>query len=177
MPTNQWTAQDMPDLTGKVAIVTGANSGLGYETARALARKNAHVVMAVRSQEKGQAAIKQIRQESPTALLELMPLDLADLASIRQFAETFKANYNRLDILSNNAGVMAIPYRKTADGFEMQFGTNHLGHFALTGLLLPVLQATPNARVVNTSSSLSNRGHINFDDLQSEKKYKSLGCL
>ena len=176
MPTTKWTAQDIPDLTGKTVIVTGANSGLGYETARALARKNAHVVLAVRSQERGEAAIKQILQELPTALLEFMPLDLSNLASISQFAETFKATHSQLDILANNAGIMDIPYQKTADGFEMQFGTNHLGHFALTGLLLPVIEATPNARVVNVSSFLHILGKLNFDNLQSEKKYSPYGA-
>src|SRR5438874_2629004 len=135
MAQQKWTANDMPDLTGKVAIVTGANSGLGFETARGLARKNAQVVLACRDQKKGETALQKLRQEFPAVRLELILLDLADLDSIHRFVETFKQRYSRLDILCNNAGIMAIPRRTTKQGFELQFGTNHLGHFALTGLL------------------------------------------
>jgi len=169
---SKWTSNDIPDLTGKVAVVTGANSGTGFEAARALAKKGATVVLTCRSLSKGKDALEAIQHESPGASVELMHLDLANLAVVRSFAEAFAAHYDRLDILCNNAGVMALPYRQTADGFEMQFGTNHLGHFALTGLLLPHLLKTPQARVVTMSSDLHKQGKIQFDDLQGEKSYK-----
>ncbi len=169
--TSNWTAQNIPDLMDKVAVVTGANSGIGYEMVRALAHKNAIVVLACRNKEKGESAIQQIRQEYPRAKVELMLLDLADLASIRYFADKFTSNYNRLDILINNAGIMAPPFRKTEDGFESQFGTNHLGHFALTGLLFDTLTHTPQARVVTLSSSFHLLGAIDFDNLNAEKGY------
>ncbi len=172
MAQQKWTANDMPDQTGKVAIVTGANSGLGFETVRGLARKNAQVVMACRDLKKGEAALQKIRQEFPAAKIELIQLDLADLDSVHSFVDTFKQRYDRLDILCNNAGIMAIPFRKTKQGFEMQFGTNHLGHFALTGLLMPVILATPGQpRIVTTSSGLHRLGDLNFADLQWEKGY------
>ena len=151
MPAN-WTAGNMPDLTGKVAIVTGANSGIGYEMARALARQQATVILACRNQDKGAAAVRQIALEHPTAKAELMPLDLSDLAAVRRFADEFARHYQRLDLLINNAGIMEIPFGKTADGFELQFGTNHLGHFALTGLLLDLSLHTPQARRPRQSS-------------------------
>ena len=166
-----WTVADMPDQRDRVAVVTGANSGLGYEDAMALAANGAQVVMACRNQEKGAAAATAIRGRHPAAQVDVMALDLADLASVRAFAAAFAANYARLDLLINNAGVMALPYRTTADGFEMQFGTNHLGHFALTGLLLEPLLTTPDARVVTVSSILHKSGVINFEDLQSTKAY------
>ena len=172
MPAPKWTANDVPDQTGKVAIVTGANSGLGFETTRGLARKNATVIMACRDLKKGQAAHEKIKKELPNANVELMQLDLADLDSIRHFTEDFKQRYSRLDLLVNNAGIMAIPYRQTKQGFEMQFGTNHLGHFALTGLLLPVMLETPGQpRVVTTSSGLHMIGDLNFADLNWSKGY------
>lgn len=167
-----WTAKDIPDLTGKRIVVTGGNSGIGYEAALVLAGKGALILLAVRSVEKGEDAAKQIRQVHPGANVEVMALDLADLASVRQFAEAYQGKYKALDILINNAGVMALPYRKTKDGFEMQFGTNHLGHFALTGLLLPVILATPSARVVTVSSGAHRTGRIAFDNLQGEKSYQ-----
>ncbi|MBN1995342.1 MAG: SDR family oxidoreductase [Anaerolineae bacterium] len=169
---HKWTTEDMPDLAGSVALVTGGNSGLGFETVKALAGKHAHVILACRDTAKGNAAQDQICQQLPDASLEVMPLDLASLASVRQFAEAFRLKHNRLRILINNAGVMATPYRTTADGFELQFGTNHLGHFALTGLLLDVLLKTPNSRVVAVSSVAEQMGRINFDDLMSEKFYE-----
>ena len=141
MPT--WTAADIPDQTGRVVIVTGANSGVGYETTRALARKGAHVVMAARSAERNAAARDRILAEIPAALITLMPLDLASQSSVHAFAAAFLARFDRLDQLYNNAGLMATPYGVTADGFETQFGVNHLGHFALTGLLIDRLTATP----------------------------------
>ena len=140
---NQWTSENIPDQSGRVAIVTGANSGIGYETARALTHKGATVIMACRSVEKGQVAAQKIQDEDPQGTVAVMALDLADLSSVRDFAEVFDREYQRLDLLINNAGVMMLPdCTKTADGFEMQFGTNHLGHFALTGLLLETISRT-----------------------------------
>jgi NAD(P)-dependent dehydrogenase (short-subunit alcohol dehydrogenase family) len=169
-----WTAQDMPDLTGKITIVTGANSGIGYETAKALAAKNATVVMACRNPDKARAAADAIRGEVPGARLDPIPLDLADLASVERFADAFQARYDRLDILVNNAGVMVPPFTETADGFEVQFGANHLGHFALTGRLLDVIARTESVRVVTVSSGAHRMGSgtIDFDDLNAEKGYR-----
>jgi NAD(P)-dependent dehydrogenase (short-subunit alcohol dehydrogenase family) len=172
MSTSGWTAEDIPDLSGKTVIVTGGNSGIGYEAALALARKGAHVVLACRDAQKAQAAADAIRAAAPAAAVEVMALDLASLASIRSFADTFHARHPQLHILCNNAGVMALPYRKTADGFEMQIGTNHLGHFALTGLLLDRLLASAGARVVNVSSGAHRMGKIRFDDLHWERGYR-----
>ncbi|SEG07269.1 NAD(P)-dependent dehydrogenase, short-chain alcohol dehydrogenase family [Thermomonospora echinospora] len=165
-----WRAADIPDLTERRAIVTGANSGIGYHTALELARHGAAVVLACRSAERGGAALERIRAELPDADVTLAALDLADLASVRDFAAGHGAR--PLDVLVNNAGVMAIPRRATADGFEMQFGTNHLGHFALTGLLLPALLAAPAARVVTVTSALAWAGRMNFDDLNGERRYR-----
>jgi hypothetical protein len=172
----QWLDQNIPDLDGKTAVITGANSGIGYEAARLLAQKNAHVVLAVRNTAKGGKAAREIRSAAPQADVEVMALDLADLASVRQFAGAFSAHHDRLDLLINNAGVMAIPYQKTKDGFEMQFGTNHLGHFALTGHLLPLLQNTPGARVVTVSSGMHRFGDIDFANLNGEQGYKKWGA-
>lgn len=166
-----WTLDDIPDLRGKFAVVTGANSGLGLHTASALAAKGARVVLACRDAAKADAAMQQIRAQVPAAQLEFLPLDLADLASVRRFADTLLQRETRLDLLCNNAGVMALPQRKTRDGFEMQVGTNHLGHFALTGLLLPLLQQTPGARVVTVSSLAHHLGRIRLDDLNWERGY------
>jgi hypothetical protein len=171
-----WLDQYIPNLNGKAAVITGANSGIGYEAARLLAMKGAHVVLAVRNTAKGGKAAREIRSAVPQADLQVMALDLASLESIRSFAAALLASYDRLDLLINNAGVMAIPYQKTNDGFEMQFGTNHLGHFALTGLLLPLLLQTPQARVVTVSSGLHRTGQINFDDLQSQHSYSKWGA-
>jgi NAD(P)-dependent dehydrogenase (short-subunit alcohol dehydrogenase family) len=170
--TAHWSADDMPDLSGKTIIVTGGNSGIGYEAAKQLARKGARVVLACRDLEKARAAIGAISGEHRGAAAEALQLDLASLASVRSFASAFLAEHNALDVLCNNAGVMALPYRKTADGFEMQLGTNHIGHFALTGLLLERLLATPGARVVNVSSGAHRVGAIHFDDLQWEHGYR-----
>jgi NAD(P)-dependent dehydrogenase (short-subunit alcohol dehydrogenase family) len=148
----KWTTADMPSLKGRIAVVTGANSGLGLHTTVGLARAGAEVVMACRSPDKAAQALAQVRTEAPGARVEVLPLDLASLASVRAFAEGFKAKYPRLDLLVNNAGVMAIPYAKTKDGFEMQVGTNHFGHFALTGLLLDALKAAPEPRVISVAS-------------------------
>jgi NAD(P)-dependent dehydrogenase (short-subunit alcohol dehydrogenase family) len=167
-----WTAENIPDQHGKLVVVTGANSGIGFEAARALAGKGAHVILIVRSAEKGRASVGRILREYANAQVEAMELDLADLSSVRNFAAQFLQQYNTLPLLINNAGVMAIPYRQTVDGFEMQFATNHLGHFALTGLLLPAILAASGARVVTVSSSLHSSGAINFDDLNGVKAYR-----
>jgi NAD(P)-dependent dehydrogenase (short-subunit alcohol dehydrogenase family) len=162
----KWTATDIPDLRDKLAIVTGANSGLGLETTRALARKGAKVIMACRSESKAKSAVDDlIGSGIARELIELRTLDLSSLASIRSFAEGVSASYPRVDLLINNAGVMALPFVQTADGFEMQIGTNHLGHFALTGLLLDRLQASAGARVVTVSSIMHKYGSIRFEDL------------
>ncbi|MBT3391002.1 MAG: SDR family oxidoreductase [Chloroflexi bacterium] len=169
--TKQWNTTNIPDIAGKTVLITGANSGIGYEAARALAQRGAEVMMACRSREKGEAAVQAILEETPQAKLNLMALNLADLASVREFAEKVRTEYAQLDLLINNAGVMAIPYRQTAEGFEMQLGTNHLGHFALTGLLLDLVLKAENARIVTISSQAHKTGRINFDDLNSEKSY------
>jgi protochlorophyllide reductase len=166
-----WTQNDIPNLAGKVVIVTGANSGLGLESSKALAGKGATVVMAVRNLGKGEQARTEILQAVPGATLDLMQLDVGDLASVRACAGAFKAKYSRLDLLLNNAGVMAIPRQETVDGFEMQLGVNHLGHFALTGLLIDLLVKTPKARIHNVSSTANFMGRINFDDLMGKKRY------
>jgi len=165
---------EIGSLSGKTCIITGANSGIGLEAAKVLAKKGAQVVMAVRNVEKGYAARETILKMHKNAELEVMKLDLADLASVRAFAKDFSSRYDSLDLLLNNAGVMTPPYSKTKDGFELQFGSNHLGHFALTGLLLPLLKRTPNSRVV-TVSSLAHRGSsILFDNLDGSKGYKAM---
>jgi NAD(P)-dependent dehydrogenase (short-subunit alcohol dehydrogenase family) len=161
----KWTYDDIPDQSGKTAIVTGANTGIGYETARALAAKGARVVLACRSRERGEAAVAKITAEQPEGRAEFAALDLSDLDSVRAFAEGFSTDGVRLDLLINNAGVMMCPESKTEQGFELQFGVNHLGHFALTGLLLASLRATAGARVVNVSSSAHRFGKMVFDDL------------
>ncbi len=167
-----WTADELPDLSGKTMIMTGGNSGLGYQAALQFARKRAHVVLACRDPGKARAATDAITAAHPAASLEAMTLDLASLASVRAFAETFLSRHRELHVLCNNAGVMALPHRRTADGFEMQLGTNHLGHFALTGLLLEPLLATSGARVVNVSSGAHRFGRIRFHDLHFEHGYR-----
>jgi NAD(P)-dependent dehydrogenase (short-subunit alcohol dehydrogenase family) len=166
-----WTAADIPDLSGRTAVVTGANSGLGFESALALARSGAGVVLACRDQAKGADALDRIGRAVPAAAVRLGRLDLADLASVADFAAAFGDDHSGLDILLNNAGVMAIPRRETADGFEMQFGTNHLGHFALTGRLFDALAARPGARVVTVSSQAALTGRLRFDELQGTRRY------
>lgn len=165
----QWSASDIPDQEGRVALVTGASSGIGFETARALADHGATVVLACRDTSKATAAAKRIRADTPKANLTVLPLDLASLASVRDAADEFHAAHDRLDLLINNAGVMWAPYGTTTDGFETQFGTNHLGHFALTGHLIGKMQSVPGSRVVTVSSVAHRRGVINFDDLQFER--------
>jgi NAD(P)-dependent dehydrogenase (short-subunit alcohol dehydrogenase family) len=165
-----WTADDLPDLTGRHYVVTGANSGLGFETARALARRGGEVVLACRDTGKAGTALDCIKSESPGARVEARELDLASLDSVRAFAGAWPAG-RPIHALVNNAGVMALPLRRTADGFEMQLGTNHLGHFALTGRLLPHLLATPGARIVNVSSTMHKIGRMRWDDLQGRERY------
>lgn len=164
---------NLPSQEGRIIIVTGANTGLGYETTLALAKKGAKVVMACRNLSKANAAKAKIEKEVPSADLEVMEVDLSSLKSVRKMAKAYQANYNRLDVLINNAGVMMPPYTKTEDGFELQLAANHLGHFLLTGLLLSTLLKTPQSRIVSLSSIAHKRGKINFDDLQSEKKYSA----
>jgi NAD(P)-dependent dehydrogenase (short-subunit alcohol dehydrogenase family) len=166
-----WDAEDIPDQSGRVAVVTGANSGLGLVTARELARAGAAVVMACRNLDKGHAAVENVRAAVPRAQVQLEELDLASLASVRGFAERFKATHDGLDLLINNAGVMGTPRRRTADGFELQFGTNHLGHFALTTALLAEMEGRDDARVVTLSSTAHKMGRINFDNLNGERHY------
>ncbi|MCV7345183.1 SDR family NAD(P)-dependent oxidoreductase [Mycolicibacterium rhodesiae] len=166
-----WTSADIPDQTGRTAVITGANTGLGYETARALAAKGAHVVLAVRNLDKGKAAADLIVRRYPGADVSVQELDLTSLTSIRAAADELRARHDRIDLLINNAGVMMTPKQTTQDGFELQFGTNHLGHFALTGLLLDRVLAAPGSRVVTISSNGHRFGSIRFDDLQSERSY------
>ncbi len=169
----KWTTSDIPDLSGKRAIVTGANSGLGLQTALELARHGARTTLACRNVERGRAALERIRAAAPDADVAVCPLDLADLASVRAFARAYLDEHgDGLDILVNNAGIMALPYATTADGFEAQFGVNHLGHFALTGLLLPALLARPGARVVSVTSMVHWAGRIDFDDLDARRRYR-----
>jgi len=160
------------DLTGKTAIITGANSGIGYGAAKDFVRNGARVIMAVRNEDKGKAARERILQENPQAAIDVMRIDLADLASIRSFADAIKGQLDSLDLLINNAGVMMPPHSKTKDGFELQFGSNHLGHFALTGQLLPLLINTPGSRVVTVSSLAHKGSEILFDNLDGSKGYK-----
>ncbi|OBG71129.1 MULTISPECIES: SDR family NAD(P)-dependent oxidoreductase [unclassified Mycobacterium] len=171
-PGRKWSESDIPDQSGRVAVVTGANTGIGYHTAAALAYRGAHVVLAVRDLEKGNTALSRIHAASPRADVTLQALDLTSLDSVRAAADALRAAYPRIDLLINNAGVMWTPKATTKDGFELQFGTNHLGHFALTGLLLDHLRKVRESRVV-TVSSLGHRlrAAIHFDDLQWERGY------
>ncbi len=168
---SKWTAERIPDQVGRTAVVTGANSGLGLVTAKVLARAGARVVLACRNTAKGEAARREIEAAAPGAQLELEELDLSSLDSVRAFAERFRGGHDGLDLLINNAGVMATPRRRTADGFELQFGTNHLGHFALTGLLIGSMEGTEDARVVTLSSTAHKTGRIAFDNLGGEHRY------
>lgn len=161
---------------GRIAIVTGANTGLGYETALGLAKKEATVIMACRNLQKAEAAKQKIMSEVPNADVDIIQIDLSKLASVRAFAKTYLAKYQQLDLLINNAGVMMPPYTKTEDGFELQMGANHFGHFLLTGLLLEALTRTPDSRVVSLSSLAHQNGKINFSNLNWEKDYSKLGA-
>jgi NAD(P)-dependent dehydrogenase (short-subunit alcohol dehydrogenase family) len=171
-----WNTSRIPSQSGRVAVVTGANSGLGLVTARELARAGATVVMGCRDATRGQAALDAVRSAVPEAAVTLEALDLASLASVRDFAKRVAASNDGIDALVNNAGVMAIPRTTTADGFEMQLGTNHLGHFALTGLLLPAMRDRVGSRVVTVSSGAHKPGRIDFDDLMGERSYKKWGA-
>lgn len=172
--SGRWTDADIPGLGGKTAVVTGANTGLGFETARVLAGHGAIVVMACRDIGKAQQAASRIRAAVPGADVNAVHLDLGSLASIRATAARLRTDHPRIDLLVNNAGVMMPPYRKTEDGFEMQFGTNHLGHFALTGLVLDRMLAVPGSRIVTVSSNGHRMGHIYFDDLAFERGYRRM---
>jgi NAD(P)-dependent dehydrogenase (short-subunit alcohol dehydrogenase family) len=171
-----WSTRAIPSQDGRVAVVTGTNSGLGFVTARELARAGATVVMTSRDAARGADAEQRLRAAVPGADVRLEALDLASLASVRDFAARLSTAYDGIDLLVNNAGVMAIPRATTADGFERQLGTNHLGHFALTGLLLPSLLVRPGSRVVTISSGAHKIGSVNFDDLAGEKRYWSWGA-
>lgn len=165
----KWTAEEIPDLTGKVALVTGGNSGLGFESVKALAEQGAEVIMACRSKEKGEKAKEKIQIKDPSAQVMVEEFDLDDLQSVAAFAERIKKKYRQLDILLNNAGIMMVPYGTTKQGFERQFGVNHLGHFALTGQLLELLLSTPGSRIVNVSSLAHRQGIMDFENLKADQ--------
>ncbi len=170
----KWNGEEMADVSGQTIVITGANSGLGFETAFALAGKGAEIILAVRNASKGEKAVDRILSVHPKANVRVMELDLSDLSSIRHFAASFQENYESLSVLINNAGVMIPPYSRTKDGFELQFGSNHLGHFALTGLLLPRILSTPKSRVVTLSSLAAINGYIDFENLNGENGYKPM---
>ncbi len=171
---SRWTADRIPDQSGRVAIVTGANAGLGLESARVLGLKGAHVILACRSEERGEAALEKLSAEVGGGRFRVLPLDLSALASVHAFAERFRSDGNRLDLLINNAGVMIPPFSRTADGFELQFGVNYLGHFALTVLLFDLLATTPDSRVV-TLSSMAHRGAaIGFGSFTGDTRYRPI---
>lgn len=173
-PKQPWTVERIPDQTGRVAVVTGANSGLGLATARALARRGGHVILAVRDKEKGRRAAADITAGQPGADLEVRGLDLADLDSVRAFSDALHADRPRLDLLVNNAGVMAPPRSSGAQGHELQFTANHLGHFALTGLLLDLLERGRDPRVTTVTSVNHRKAHLDFDNLNGERGYKPM---
>ena len=166
-----WSEEEIPDQSGRVVVVTGANTGIGFETARALTERGAHVVLACRSEERGSAAVARIEALRPSGTCALEQVDLADLESVSAFAERMREGHTHIDVLVNNAGVMFPPRSFTREGFELQFGINHLGHFALTGCLLPLLLTRPGARVVNVSSIAHRNGRIDFGNLRGERRY------
>jgi len=168
----QWTEGEVPDQSGRTAVITGGNSGIGFEAARVLAGRGARLILGCRDQGKAHDAVTRIRAAAPGADVRVVPLELASLESVRVAAGQIRSACEGIDLLINNAGVMMPPYGRTADGFELQFGINHLGHFALTGLLIDRLAALPGARVVTVSSNGHRDGRINFDDLQSERGYR-----
>ena len=165
MKSENWTTKNIPSLKGKTIIVTGGNSGLGYESVKAFAEKGAQVIMTCRNIEKGEKARNSILQDNKDAIVEVMHLDLMDMASIRDFAGQFKQSHKNLHVLLNNAGIMMVPYQVTKDGIESQQATNHFGHYVLTALLLETLKNTPGSRVVNVSSIAHRNGDMNFDNL------------
>ena len=169
---SSWSADDVPDLQGRTALITGATRGIGLETAKVLASRGAAVLLGARNRTRGAAARAQVRGQAPRAEVVVVPLDLADLASVEQAAAMIAADHPKLDILCNNAGVMGTPLRRTADGFELQFGTNHLGHFALTGRLRPQLLAAPAARVVTVASQNHRMGRLDLDNLDGRAGYR-----
>lgn len=174
MKKENWNESNIPDQSGKVFVVTGTTSGLGEETARVLSRKNATVIMAARNIDKAESVANEIHAENKNAKIDIEELDLTSLESISSFSQSITKKYKTLDCLINNAGIMACPYSKTKDGFEIQMGTNHLGHFALTGQLISLLKKTPNSRIINVSSIAHLSGNIDFDDLNWEKrKYRT----
>jgi NAD(P)-dependent dehydrogenase (short-subunit alcohol dehydrogenase family) len=178
MKTRQdpWTVADVPDQKGRTAVVTGANTGIGFEAAAVLAQRGAVTVLACRDTGKAERAAARLSAATPQVAVSVVRLDLASLDSIRAAAEQIRASHERLDLLINNAGLMMPPHGTTADGFELQFGTNHLGHFALTGLLLDRMLAVPGSRVVTVSSNGHRAGRINFADLQSEHRYRRVSA-
>jgi len=176
-PKPDWTTDDMPSQHGRIALITGGTSGMGYEDALALARSGAQVIIAARNSERGAEAVARIQAAVPDAEVQFEAVDLADISSIRALAERLNQRLPRLDVLINNAAIMSPRERGTsAEGFELQLAINYLGHFALTGLLVPLLQESPDARVVSVSSIAAARGAINFDDLQSEQAYDPFGA-
>ena len=168
---NKWNIDQVPNQPGRVAIVTGANSGLGYETALGLAKKDVTVILACRNMRKAEAAKSEILASYPTAKVEPMKIDTARLTEVKKFSQHFRSHYDTLDLLINNAGIMMSPYKVTEDGFEHQLATNYLGHFALTGLLLPMLTRTPGSRIITLSSLSYKWAKIQFDDLHARKGY------
>ena len=174
MKKENWNESNIPDQSGKIFIVTGPTSGLGKESVKVLVRKNATVIMAARNIKKAESVANEILEENKNAKIDIEELDLSSLESVKNFSHLIIKKYKHLDCLINNAGIMACPYSKTKDGFEIQMGTNHLGHFALTGQLISLLKKTPNSRVVNVSSIAHTSGNIDFDDLNWEKrKYRT----
>jgi NAD(P)-dependent dehydrogenase (short-subunit alcohol dehydrogenase family) len=173
--SSQWAAADIPDQGGRTAVITGANSGIGLEAAKYLAARGAHVVLACRDTGKAKSAADQIAAQAPGADVGIVALDLSELASVRRAGLEIRSRYPRVDLLVNNAGLMMPPYGRTQDGFELQFGTNHLGHFALTGLVLPSLLEVPGSRIVTISSNAHKTGRIHFDDLGFERRYRRIG--
>ena len=170
----KWDASQIPDQSGKIIVITGSSSGIGFEAARVLTNKGAKVIIAVRDPVKGNTALDKIKAQIENADVEYMNIDLADLDSVNAFVKEYKEKFDKLDILINNAGVMIPPYSKTKNGFELQMGTNHMGHFALTLQLLDLIKNTPHSRIVNVSSNAHKYGNIDFDDLNWEKrKYKA----
>ncbi len=172
---SKWNSSQIPDQRGRVIVITGASSGIGKKATKVLAGKNATVVLAVRDIQKAKSVVEEVKKSCPQADLDIIKLELGDLQSVHGFVEDFKLSYQQLDVLINNAGVMMCPYSTTKDGFEIQMGINHLGHFALTGLLMPFLKDTKGSRIVVTSSIAHKQGNLNFDDLQwTNRKYNTI---